>query len=413
MPRPTPFHPRTAALCTSYRWKEWAGYYAVCSYDTVIDREYFAVRHAAGLLDVSPLYKIEVTGRDAGRFLSRVLSKDVSGLGVGRATYLCWCDERGHVLDDGTVHRLGEQHYRLTASEPWMAWFGRFTRGYDVQLEDSSKKLAALALQGPLAREILKQGADAATLDKMKFFGVKAMKFSGLDVWISRTGYTGDLGYEIWVDAEQAVPLWDRVMAAGADYGIEPMGLDALDVTRMEAGFILQGVDYFSARTCIIDSRKSNPYEIGLGWTVELDRAPFVGQEALRGAEKASTWATVGLEVSWAELEALYDRWRLPPELPVGAWRTGVPLYAQDGRQIGQATSGAWSPTLKKPLALGCVRAEHAAIGQKLNIEHTVEYERHRVAATVVPRPFYDPPRKKALGPSANMQSKNAKGANP
>ena len=401
MPRPTPFHPRTAALATSYRWKEWAGYYAVCAYDTVIDREYFAVRQTAGLLDVSPLYKYEVTGRDAAAFLSRIMSRDLTGLAVGRVVYLCWCDERGYVLDDGTVARLGESHYRVTASEPWMAWFGRFTRGFDVQIEDSSKRLAALALQGPLSREILKQGADAGLMDTLKFFGVKRTTFAGIDLWITRTGYTGDLGYELWVEADQALPLWDRLMDLGKDYGIEPMGLDALDVTRMEAGFILQGVDYFSARGCIIDKRKSNPYEVGLGWTVNLDRGPFVGSDALAKASKESTWATVGLEISWVELEKLYDRFTLPPELPVGAWRTGVPIYGDDGRQVGYATSGAWSPTLKKPLALATVRADLARDGMRLQIEHTVEYERHRVLATVVPRPFFDPPRKKSLGPTA------------
>jgi len=367
----------------------------------VIDREYFAVRQTAGLLDVSPLYKTEVSGPDAGALLDRIMSRPVSKLGVGRVVYLCWCDERGHVLDDGTVARLGERHYRVTSSEPWLAWFQRFARGLDVTLEDSSERLAALALQGPLSREILKRGADPGMLDKMKFFAVKKTRYADIDLWISRTGYTGDLGYELWVESERALDLWDRLLELGADYGIEPMGLDALDVTRMEAGFILQGVDYFSARGCIIDRRKSNPYEIGLGWTVDLERGPFVGSEALAKASKTPTWATVGLEVSWPELEALYDRYTLPPSLPVGAWRTGLPVYGADGTQVGQATSGAWSPTLKKPLALATVRAEHAKDGTKLQIEHTVEYERGRVTATVVPRPFYDPPRKKALGPGA------------
>lgn len=411
MPRPTPFHPRTAALCASYRWKEWAGCYAVCAFDTVIDREYFAVRHTAGLLDVSPLYKYEVKGPDAGRFLSRVMSRDLTDLKVGRVVYLCWCDERGHVLDDGTVSRLDDQHYRVTSSEPWLGWFGRFARGFDVMLEDSSKRLAALALQGPLSREILKQGADAALLDRMRFFGVKKTRFAGVDLWLSRTGYTGDLGYELWVEADHALELWDRLIALGAPYGLEPMGLDALDVTRMEAGFILQGVDYFSARGCIIDRRKSNPYELGLGWTVDLERQPFVGSEALIEAQRSPRWALVGLEVSWTELEALYDRYTLPPELPVGAWRTGVPVYGPDGRQVGQATSGAWSPTLKKPLALASVAAHLARDGTKLWIEHTVEYERSRVAATVVPRPFFDPPRKKALGPTAEKRQDEGRAA--
>ena len=402
MPRPTPFHPRTAALCHSYRWKEWAGYLAVCSFDTVIDREYFSVRQSAGLLDVSPLYKVDVTGPDAARFLARVMSRDITKLAVGRVVYLCWCDERGHVLDDGTVARLDEHHYRVTSSEPWLAWFGRFARGYDVALADTSKSVAALALQGPLSRAILSQGADAGLLDRMRFFDITRTRFADIDLWISRTGYTGDLGFELWVDPDRALDLWDRLMDLGADYGIEPMGLDALDVTRMEAGFILQGVDYFSARGCMLDRRKSNPYEVGLGWTVKLDRDPFVGSEALRRAKNTPSWELVGLEVSWPELEALYDRFRMPPSLPVGGWRAGIPVYATDGRrQVGYASSGSWSPTLKKPLALATVEVGLARPGTPLRIEHTVEYERHTVTATVVPRPFYDPPRKKALGPSA------------
>lgn len=401
MPRPTPFHPRTAALCHSLRWKDWAGYAAVCSFDPVIDREYFSVRQTAGLLDVSPLYKTEVTGPDAARFLSRVMSRDLTALKVGRVTYLCWCDERGHVQDDGTVARLDRQHFRVTSSEPWLAWFGRFARGFDVQITDSTRDLAALALQGPLSREILKQGTDAALMDGLRFFGVKRTTFDGVPLWISRTGYTGDLGYELWVAPDRALDLWDRLIALGAPYGIEPMGLDALDVTRMEAGFILQGVDYFSARGCVLDRRKSNPFEIGLGWTVQLDRDPFVGSEALQAAQRAPAWELVGLEVSWPELEALYDRFKLPPSLPVGAWRTGIPVYGPDGRQqVGYATSGAWSPTLKRPYALATVKPGLAALGTQLRIEHTVEYERHSVSATVVKRPFFDPPRKTATGAS-------------
>ena len=395
MPIPSPFHERTAALCTSYRWKDWAGYYAVCSYDTYAEREYFALRHAAGLIDVTPLFKYEIEGPDAGAFLARVLVKDPRALKIGQVTYLCWCDDRGFVVDDGTVTRLDEDRYRLTAAEPSFAWLERFRRGYDVSIEDSTARIGALSLQGPRARAVLADCCDA-DLELLRFFHGTRADLDGLDVWISRTGYTGDLGYEIWVDAGDALKLWDAVMAAGAAHGLEPAALDAMDITRIEAGFIMNGVDYFSAHHCLIDARKSTPYELGLGWTVKLDREPFNGQAALRAEkERGPRRRLVGLVIDWDELEALYAEHGLPPEICTAAWRTGVPVYAKGGRQVGKATSGAWSPILKRNLALADVEAELAAVGTELDFEVTVEYRRRRVTATVTKKPFFDPPRKR------------------
>ncbi|MBI3843344.1 MAG: aminomethyl transferase family protein [Planctomycetes bacterium] len=395
MPIPTPFHPRTSALCTSYRWKQWAGYYAVCSYEMNHEREYFAFRHAAGLLDVSPLYKYDVGGRDAAAFLSRVMARDVRKLKVGQVGYCCWCNEEGYVLDDGTVTRLDDTRVRVTAAEPALAWLDRNRRGFDVALEDVSERIATLALQGPNSREILKQvcGAD---VERLKFFRATATKLDGLAAVVTRTGYTGDLGYEVWVARDDALALWDALVAAGKPYGLEPAGLDALDVTRVEAGFILNGVDYFGARDCVIPSQKSTPYEIGLGGTVHLDRDPFVGQEALkREVARGSEWAFVGLEIKWDEMERLYDSFGLPPHLPATAWRTAVPVYA-NGKQVGQATSGTWSPLLKRNLALASLRTPHAKLGTPLEIEHTIEYQRRTLPATVVEKPFFDPERKRA-----------------
>ncbi len=396
MPIPSPFHERTFKLCTSLRWKDWGGYYAVCSYDTSHEREYFAFRYAAGLIDVTPLFKYEVRGPDAGDFLARVMVKDVRKLAVGQVTYLCWCDEQGWLVDDGTVTRLSEDHYRLTAAEPTWAWLQRYRRGYDVELEDSTARIGALSLQGPRSRDVLKDCSDA-NLDELKFFHGTRAKLDDLDVWISRTGYTGDLGYEIWVDADRALPLWDAVMAAGTAHGLEAAALDAMDVTRVEAGFIMNGVDYFSAHHCLIDGRKSTPYEMGLGWTVQLDREPFIGQAALRAEkERGPKRRMVGLVYDWDEFEALYARHDLPPEVCSSAWRDAVPVYDKSGRQVGKATSGAWSPLLKKNLALADLEASAAAIGTQLDIEVTVEYERCTVTATVTKKPFYDPPAKRA-----------------
>ena len=396
MPIPSPFHSRTSSLCTSLLWKDWAGHYAVRSYDTHLDREYFAIRHAAGLLDVTPLYKYEVHGPDAAALLAHVTVRDIRKLQNGRVTYLCWCDHDGKVVDDGTISRLEAEYFRVTAAEPAGAWLQRHARSFQVVIEDSTSRLGALALQGPRSREIL-NGLTEVDMNRLKFFRVVRTRVAGADAWVSRTGYTGDLGYEIWVERGDALRVWDAIVEAGRPHRLLPAGLDALDVTRVEAGFLMNGVDYFSANHCLIEARKSTPYELGLGWTVQLDREPFIGQAALR-AEKARgrRWAFVGLVYEWDELEAQFAEFDLPPQLPYGAWRTAVPVYARGGGQVGQATSGAWSPTLKKNLALASVRAEHGAPGTRLQIEMTVEYQRRKVTATVVKTPFFNPERKRA-----------------
>jgi len=396
MPIGTPFHPRTSELCTSLFFTDWAGYHTVSSYDTCHEREYYALRNAAGLIDVSPLFKYEVYGKDAAAFLSRVMVKDISKLEIGRCTYLCWCDDDGKVLDDGTVSRLEDTYFRVTAAEPTLSWLMRHSRRFDVTIEDSTDRVGALSLQGPNSREILKKVSDA-DIDSLRYFALTKAKVDGVELVISRTGFTGDLGYEIWVEREQALQVYDAIMAGGRDYRIQPVGLDAMDVTRIEAGYIMNGVDYFSANTCLIESRKSTPYEIGLGWTVDLNRKAFIGQDALK-AEKASgsAWATVGLVYDWPAFERLFDEFGLPPQLPGGAWRTPVPVYDRKGLQVGQGTSGAWSAMLKDNLALATVKPAYAEPGAVLQIEVTVEYERRRVPAIITKTPFFDPPRKKA-----------------
>ncbi len=395
MPIPSPFHERTAALCTSMRWKDWAGYYAVCSFDTSHEREYYALRHAAGLIDVSPLFKYSVSGPDAGEFLAQVMVKDVRRLEVGQVTYLCWCDDAGKVMDDGTVTRLAQDRFRVTAAEPSRAWLERYARGYRVTIHDESAEIGALSLQGPMARAVLADCCDA-DLDRLGFFRGTSADLDGTGVWISRTGYTGDLGYEVWVEAARATRVWDALVAAGKAHALEPAGLDAMDVTRIEAGFIMNGVDYFSANHCMIDAQKSSPFELGLGWTVDLDREPFNGQAALRAEkERGSRRRLVGLVIDWDALEALYAEHGLPPEVCSQAWRSGVPVYAAGGRQVGKATSGAWSPLLKENLALADVEASCASLGTRLDFEVTVEYERRRVPALVTRRPFFNPERKR------------------
>ncbi len=393
MPVPSPFHACTAPLCESHQWKEWAGFLAVCRYGTSAEPEYHALRSAAGLLDVSPLFKYEVVGADAGDFLSYIATRDIAHLKPGRVTYSCMCDEAGMVIDDGTIARLDENRFRLTSASPMFRWLDRHTRGFDATVTDVSESLAALAIQGPQSRHII-VNALGDDLEHLPYFGVTSTQIEGVDV--SRTGYTGDLGYEIWLPAAAAVDIWNALIAAGEPLGLSPCGLDALDITRIEAGFVLQGVDYFSAPQCAVESRKSTPFELGLGWTVELDRGSFLGQQALAAAKaRGNSWNLVGLDVDWEDLEQLYAEYELPPALPADACRQALPIYFGQ-RQVGQATSTTWSPILKKYLALASVQPEFSSLETMIKIEHTVEFERRAVSATVVERPFFDPERKKA-----------------
>lgn len=396
MPIQTPFFPRTSALCKSMNWKEWSGYYAVSSYETLHDSEYFAFRYSAGLLDITPLYKYSVKGPDAAAFISRIVVKNINKLGMGRVSYCCWCTDDGKVVDDGTVMRRSEHEFFVTSAEPSYSWFSRFLRGYDVELEDISEQIAGLALQGPTSREILKHVCDA-DLDDFKFFSTRMAKAEGFEIYVSRTGYTGDLGYEIWVENKHALKIWDAIISAGKNYDIRPAGLDALDVTRVEAGLILKDVDYYNALHALIEDRKSSPYEISLGWTVNLNRDPFNGQAALKmEKEQGSKWAIVGLDIDWPQIESLYNRHGLPPEIGNRAWRGSIPIYMGKDKktQVGYATSGTWSPILKKYIAIASLEKKHATIGSEVKIEMTVEHKRYIVSAIVSKPQFFNPERK-------------------
>jgi len=375
---------------------DWAGYYAVSSYDANSEREYHAIRQSAALIDVTPLFKYDVTGTQASEALTRLMCRDISKIKRGTVLYTSWTDNAGKMLDDGTVARIGPAHYRVTSSEPWLRWFQQGTQDLDVAFEDTTDRIAALSLQGPNSRSIL-QGCVDYDLDRMRFFKIRQMTLSGCSVRVSRTGYTGDLGFEIWMDAADALTVWDTLMDVGRSWAIEPCGLDAMDISRIEAGFVLQGVDYITARSCFLERQKSSPYEAGLGWTVNLDREPFIGRDALRIEEAAGPqWCMVGLEYNWDDIEAVYDRFHLPPALCNHAWRDGLPIYdEEETRQVGYATSGSWSPVLKKNLALATLPANLSQVGTVLKIEHTVEYQRFKVRVRVTERPFFDPERKR------------------
>jgi aminomethyltransferase len=385
----TPFHERTAALCASHAWRRWAGHVVASSYDLTHEREYHAIRGSAALFDVSPLYKYRVRGNDAARLLDHVVTRDIRKLEVGQVAYTPWCDAAGKVLDDGTVARLGDTDFRITAAEPNLRWLQDNAMELEVEIDDVSESLAALSLQGPASRAIL---GDI----ELKYFRVAHRYLGEIPVAISRTGYTGDLGYEIWVSARDALALWDYLIEAGTPYGIVPAGMLALDVARIEAGLMLIDVDYVPVRKALTGSQTSSPYELDLAWTVDLKKERFVGREALAlEASREPQWRFVGIEVDWDSLERLHAEAGLATRVPATAWRASVPIYA-GSEQAGYATSGGWSPLLKKYIALAHLRSRWAAPGTSLDIEITVEHRRKRAAARVVKKPFFDPERKRA-----------------
>jgi aminomethyltransferase len=395
MLKTTPFHERTAALCASHAWRRWAGYVVASSYELSHEREYHAIRGAAALLDISPLCKYLVRGADAAHLLDRVMTRDVGRSQPGQVLYTPWCDGAGKVLDDGTVTRLDERSFRVTAAEPNLRWFQDNAVGLDVAIEDVSAAIAALALQGPTSRAILERACDA-DLAALKYFRMAPAKLGGRPVTITRTGYTGDLGYELWLDARDALAAWDALVEAGTDYGITPAGMLALDVARIEAGLMLLDVDYVPANKALIEGQTSSPFELDLGWAVSLDKEQFVGRPALAAeAKRGPEWQFVGVQVDWRSFEALWLEVGLAPRVPAAAWRTSVPLYA-GAEQAGYATSGVWSPLLKAYIALAHLRSRWAAEGTALEMEVTVEHRRRRAAARVVKKPFFAPERKRA-----------------
>ena len=398
MPIGTAVHERTFALCESLNYRDWSGYYAVSAYESHHEHEYNAIRNAAALIDVSPLFKYLVSGRDAARFIDRLITRDVTKMSVGQVFYTPWCDEHGKVIDDGAVARLAEQRFRWTAADPSLRWFTQNAAGMDVHVEDISEEIAALALQGPTSARVLR-ALFQGDIESLKYFRVTTGTIAGVNVDISRTGYTGDLGYEIWMPSKDAVRVWDALMEKGKPYDIKATGMLALDVARIEAGLLLIDVDFFSSKKAMIAGQKYSPFEMGLGRLVSLSKGRFIGREALRAEQqKGHPRQVVGLELDWTEVEAIYERLGLPPTVGATASRVAVPVY-RSGRQVGRATSTTWSPVLKKMIALATVQRPHYAEGTRLQIEVTVEAVRYRVGARVVKTPFFDPKRKTATPP--------------
>ena len=396
MPVGTAFHERTFALCQSLNYRDWSGYYTVSAYETHHEHEYNAIRNAAALIDVTPLYKYMVTGPDATRLVNRIIARDINKVSVGQVIYCCWCDEQGTVIDDGTISRLAENTYRWTAADPSLRWFQQNAIGMDVHIEDISEEVAALALQGPTSGKLLKAVVDGADIANLKYFRVTHGSIAGVPLDISRTGYTGDLGYELWIAWKDAVKVWDALMKVGHEFDLHPAGMLALDVARIEAGLILIDVDYSSSKKALIPSQRYYPDEIGLGRMVQLEKDNFIGRSALIDAQRVGTKRRLmGLEIDWTQAEKFYDEFGLPPQVSAIASRVAVPVY-KAGRQVGRATSTTWSPLLKKMIALASISTEHSAPGTRLQIEFTVEAVRRNIGATVVQLPFFNPKRKTA-----------------
>ena len=393
MPVGTAFHERTFPLCHSLNYREWSGYYTVSVFEVHHEHEYNAIRNAAALIDISPLYKYLVTGKDATKLVNRVITRDIRKVSVGQVIYCCWCDEQGKVIDDGTITRLDENKYRWTAADPSLRWFRQNGINMDVQVEDISEKAAALALQGPTSGKLLKSVAEA-DIANLKYFRVTHGKIAGVAVDISRTGYTGDLGYEIWVPWNEAVKIWDALMETGKGFDIHAAGMLALDVARIEAGLLLIDVDYTSSKKALIPSQKYSPFELGFGKMVHLNKENFIGKAALEQDQKQGVRRQfVGLEIDWTEVEARYETFGLTPAAPSQASRVAVPVYCGE-KQVGKATSTTWSPVLKKMIALASIETSHSKIGTRLQIEITIEAIRQRVTAKIVKMPFFNPARK-------------------
>ena len=397
MPIGTPFHERTFRLCESLNYREWSGYYTVSAYEAHHEHEYNAIRNAAALIDISPLFKYRVTGKDATRLVDRIITRDLRKVSAGQVIYTPWCDEHGKVIDDGTVSRLDEDIYRWTAADPSLRWFTQNAVGLDVRIEDISESIAALALQGPTSARLLKAVTEDADIANLKYFRVTTGKIAGVPVEISRTGYTGDLGYEIWVDADRALNVWDALIAGGRAFDITPAGMLALDVARIEAGLLLIDIDFNSSKKALVEEQKYSPFEMGLGRLVHLDKNRFVGQQALlEEKRRGHAKQIVGLEIDWTEVEKLYEAVGLPPAVSPIASRVAVPVF-RNGAQIGKATSTTWSPVLKKMIGLATVKREFGKPGADIEAEITVEAIRHRVRARVTKIPFYNPKQKTAV----------------
>ncbi len=385
----TPLHARTAPLCLTGDWARWGGYTTVNSYGTV-ELEYFAIRNAATLFDLSPMRKYRIAGPDAERYLNRLLTRDVRKLKPGRVGYAVWCDDRGKVLDDGTVFRFGPAEFWICSQERHLNWFLDSALGFDATVTDVSEDIAAIALQGPQSFSVL-QALGVAGSAALKPFDMAEFTIDGLAVTLSRTGFTGDLGYELWTESAHAVALWDRLMAAGEGHGILAVGSAALDLARIEAGFPVANVDFIAAEQALRATRRRSPLELGLGWLIDFDKGHFNGRRALL-AERDSTERDKTAGTRLVGLDVAGNK-------PA---RDALIYHGRD-TEVGFVTSAMWSPTCKRNIALATLKRPFETGNQALWTEIYVtkegKWEKVVAPCRIVERPFFNPPRRRATPP--------------
>lgn len=399
MIRTSPFHARTSAANQTSLWSHWSGYLAAEKYQVAEKFEYFAIRNSAGMFDSSPLYKYRIRGRDAERFLGGVLARDIRACRPGQAQYTLWCDDRGFVVEDGVILRYADDDFLLTAAEPNLAYFQDMIGRHDVTIEEVSEEYATLAFQGPRSRDIL--ATLAPEVGSLGFFGLTPATIAGIPVSISRTGFTGDLGFEVWAESGEALAVWDAVAEASQGQGVIPFGLQALYMARIEAGLLLLDVDFGSSRFAWTDEDRSTPHELGLGWMlrgIETDDREFIGRAAILRelADRTSRWRMTGIVVDWDDYDRIYNGAGLIAPKDHTPVHEEFFLYDDDLKQVGYATSYMYSPILQRHIALARVRPGLATPGTRVRLEIDVNHRYEYVVAHTARLPLYNPERKTA-----------------
>lgn len=397
MLRQSPFHDRVAAANQTSLWSHWSGHLVVDKYQMSEKFEYVAIRNAAGIFDSSPLYKYSIVGRDAERFLAGVLTRDIRACRPGQAQYTIWCDDRGFVNEDGVVFRHTADEFLLTAAEPNLAYFQNLIGGLQVEITEVTDRYATLAIQGPSARTILSQLTPE--VDRLGFFDHVPAKLGDVAVNISRTGFTGDLGYEIFSAAADANAVWDAVTEAGLPYGVLPFGQTALLMARIEAGLLLINVDFEASRLAENDEHRSTPDELGLGWMlkgIDDHTRPFIGRRAImrERAEGTSRWKMMGLLVDPVDYAGKYTAAGMVPPKDHTPVHEDMMVYDGDVQRVGYATSFMYSPVLQRHIALARIRPDLAKTGTRVNLEFTINHRYVQVGAEVARTPLFNPARK-------------------
>jgi glycine cleavage system T protein (aminomethyltransferase) len=399
MIRTTPFHERTSALNETGLWSHWSGHLAAHRYQMSDKFEYFAVRNSAGIFDSSPLYKYRIHGPDAERFLAGVLARDIRACAPGHAQYTIWCDDRGFVVEDGVVLRHSKDEFLLTAAEPNLAYFADLIGRDDVRIEEVSHDYGVIAVQGPRSRDLVSALVPAAAT--IPYFGIAGGTIAGSAVRVSRTGYSGDLGFEIWIERADALKVWDTLWDSVAGHGVLPFGLDALEMLRIEAGLLLLDVDFGSSRYAWTDEDRSTPFEIGLGWMLRdlaSDDRAFIGRRALERelADGTSRWRFTGLVLDWEDYDRIYSTAGLIPPKDHTPIVEELFVYDDEIRQVGYSTSFMYSPMLQRHIAMARVRPDLAKPGSEVRLEVDVNHRYEYVKARTARMPLYNPARKTA-----------------